>query len=191
MLRAPVSAAIALLLVLVWVCTKCDVMRVRASRTLANQLLSSVEHDSVVHLAMSLVGLYLTSRMEIDYGSPLFAALVLCALLLSAMLEFSFRMVSKTTPWSIGFGGVIIALATFNLMDAPSLRAFGFLLLIILYPNLTNPEASLTGHLSGAAAGLLLYTAASACLVGRKKCPPRKLVNILDTLPPGKIATQR
>ena len=191
MMQAPVSMAIALLLVLVWVCTKCGVFEVRATRTLLNQFLSSVEHGSGVHLALSLIGLYLTSRMEVEYGSAIFGALVLCAFLLSGLLEFAVRTAAPKIPWSIGFGGVIIALVTFNLMDAPSFRAAGFLLLIILYPNLTNPEASLTGHLVGAVTGVILYAASSACLIGRKRCTPRQLVNIMDTLPPGKIATQR
>ena len=76
--------------------------------------------------------------------------------LMTSFVEFSLRF-SKKMPCSVGFSGIVIGLAAFELIkDCESgvdLGALLAILLVVLHPSLRSPRAT------GAAVGLMLaYT---------------------------------
>lgn len=135
---------------------------------LSQTILQSVIHINLYHLLVNLYSLYNLSYIERSYGSFSYLLLIVVLLVLTSWLQTVFAK----TPWwpfstcSVGFSAVLLGLIVFDRLNLNEwnidLSQLQYMLILLLVPVLTNPKVSLTGHLAGILAGLILSVVAGA-----------------------------
>lgn len=115
-------------------------------------------HVTLKHLLANLLVFFILSRIESNIGSYRFAFLLLQISILCVVIEYGLsRFIDLNC--AIGFSGVLFGLLVWELMQVNeplSAPVVFTLLLIIILPSLSNPNASLMGHALGAATGAIV-----------------------------------
>lgn len=156
--RRPVSLAIGLLLVLVWLFTlqgfNLDEV---CGKGFVKAIARNFVHLNLFHLLVNLYALEALSRIELYLGSGSYIGLLIIILLLASTMEFLLNETVPSLRCSIGFSGVLFGLLAWEMMVMGEFQPYLFLILlvIVVFPTLSNPRASLIGHGLGALAGVI------------------------------------
>jgi membrane associated rhomboid family serine protease len=166
----PVTVAVAILLVTMYILSACGVVRIDCRHRLGSIMASVFAHGGYAHIIANLLALVLLSRIEYEYGSMTFLLLCVCLTGLTSAVEFALRFIPSVNC-SIGFSGVILGLAVFELMKHRKLglNAILAMCVVVIYPSLTNPHVSIVGHAVGAIIGLILAFAFTPTMVSTLK----------------------
>lgn len=154
----PVSLVVGLLLVLVWVFTLQGLnLDEICGKGFAKALARNFVHLNLFHLLVNLYALEALSRIELYLGSGSYLILLFIILLLASTMEFLLNETMPSLRCSIGFSGVLFGLLAWELMVMGQFQPYLFLVLLVMvvFPTLQNPQASLIGHGLGALAGVL------------------------------------
>lgn len=115
-------------------------------------------HVTLRHLLANLFVFFILSRVESKIGSFRFAFLLLQISVWCVVVEYAVSRLINVNC-AIGFSGILFGLLVWEVMQVNeplSATVVFTLLLIIILPSLSNPNASLMGHALGAASGALV-----------------------------------
>jgi hypothetical protein len=158
LLSIPVSIALAVVLITMYALYRNGIVAINYQHTFFSELQSFFMHASTGPLLRSLLAVAFMSRLEYDLGSVGFILAFACVLVLCALVEFSFRF-SPSVPHTIGISSVFIGLAVVEIItntNQVDWNAVATIAILVLYPNLLDPCASLAGYATGAVVGVLV-----------------------------------
>lgn len=164
-LKTPVTSALIASMVGLFLSGSDKLIDCNNTGNLYQQLLHSFIHANWMHLLINMYSLYVLRYLELSYGSINYTITIGLILVLSSLIQ---TLIAKLPYWpfescSVGFSAVILGLIVFDrlninqwVIDGNQLKYMAILLII---PVIRNPRTSLTGHLSGIIAGIILAMA--------------------------------
>ncbi len=157
-LSVPVCIVLLLVFTLVYILSQAGLVKVNCAHTLAAELQSFFVHTHFFHFLGTIISLGLISRFEYDIGSISFVLICLSILACCTLTEYAIRFSPKSSC-TIGASGIILGIAIAEIINDQKKvdwNALLAILILVLYPNLTNPCSSLTGYVIGCVSGVII-----------------------------------
>jgi hypothetical protein len=157
-LSVPVSIVLFLVFTTVYILCHAGIVKVNCAHTLVAELQSFFVHTHLLHYLGTIISLALISRFEYDIGSISFLLICLSILACCTLTEYAIRFSPKSSC-TIGASGIILGIAIAEIINDKKKvdwNALLAILILILYPNLTNPCSSLTGYVIGCVSGVII-----------------------------------
>lgn len=135
------------------------------NNSLSQLFLHAFIHADIGHLLVNLYSLYNLSSLEERYGSKNYLILIVILTILTIVVQYIIIQMNVAgwlpfSTCSVGFSHIILALVVYSsIIQGTNIveQVFRILFLLIV-PFIKNPRVSITGHLSGILAGIILGT---------------------------------
>lgn len=163
MLKTPVTWTLIISMVTLFLSGKSDdLVNCSNKGSVYQETVHSFIHGNWTHLLVNMYSLYVLRYLELTYGSVTYAIIILVMLILSCVIQ---ALIAKLPFWpfescSVGFSAVILGLIIFDRLNINQWVVDGnqlkYMAILLILPVLRDPRTSLTGHLSGMIAGVIL-----------------------------------
>jgi len=158
LVSVPISILLFLIFTTVYILHSVGVLNVNCTHSLIAELQSFFIHSTFLHYIGTIISLMLISRFEYDIGSVSFLLIFFCLVSCCTLIEYLIRFSPKSSC-TIGASAIILGIAIAEIINDKKRvdwNAILAILILILYPNLTNPCTSLTGYAIGCISGALV-----------------------------------
>jgi len=156
--KIPVSVSITVILVLIFSLYFGAALKdLPCGKDMISSIQSQFVHTDYYHLTANILSLYALSRVERQIGSRQFFSLIMFLVIFTAIIEVIVHKLIPNMTCSIGFSGILFGILAWEIVskgnvDITMLISIGSLVII---PSMKSKRASLSGHVIGAAAGIV------------------------------------